>query len=630
MVLIGVIGTFWGLLKSRNGQPIEGPILAAATALGIVIIWTALRINSARPFLIFISSCWLITRGCVVLLFPKFQLLGDERYFHDFVSRLVSALAHGQISALSNSYDFPVWLARSFPFYIPLAAVFGANDVIAARWLNVLLGAGQLICLFFIARRLMGFRAARVTCLLLLLFPYHVINVLSYDPQIAGTFFLLLAVWIFLSLHKSPGYGRGICLGLSLLCAGIQRGGIDFLFIAVMLFLLIQRASARRTAVCLAAIFLIWLPLRLGFGHWVSSQDANLLRTHTLGFMTRGWNLDTAGEYLPLYEQLDVASAQPEKQRTLEAILITEFARQPVRSLLVLTPIKVAKFFALGYASTAEQGLAGGGYTHSVRAYQILRSFCAPLMLALCLLGLIRCWQSPALQRRLLVPVLSTVLSCAAIVLIWETSPRYSHPIHFALLILATAGLSGFSRSSRIFATRPRIALNFALDFASSGAAIALCWVVVSLCIVGVARSATNYQFLDPRAISALLDKKPMPVEPLHSFSSSWEGAIRLPAGTRLPANVEISFPKPQIAGWDHLSVSVWLPDLATGQDLFEITCRTGKASVTIPAAASGHISRVQVPRSGADSGVLSLTITSGQSRTASSIRLGIGYALAN
>ncbi len=613
MVLIGLIGTFWGLIRSTVGQPMDVTTLLAAAALSFAVIWTGVKISSARSFLIFISVCWLISRGSVVLLFPKFQLLGDERYFHDFVSRLVSAMAHGQISALSNSYDFPVWLARSFPFYLPLAAMFGGSDIVAARWLNVMLGAGQLICLFFIARRLMGFRAARVTCLLLLLFPYHFINVLSYDPQIAGTFFLLLAVWMFLS-------GRGVCLGLALLCAGIQRGGIDFLLIAVMLIVLLIQPSRNRV-VCLAAIFVIWLPLRLGFGHWVASQDASLLRTHTLGFMTRGWNLDTAGEYLPLYEQLDIASARPEKQRTLEAVLITEFARQPVRSLLVLTPIKIAKFFALGYASTAEQGLAGGGYTRAVRAYQILRSLFAPCILTLCLLGVIRCWKSAALQRRLLVPVLLTVLSCGAIVLIWETSPRYSHPIQFALLILATAGLTGFSRASREITIRPRLVL----DFASSGAAIALCWVIVSVGIVGVARSATNYQFLDPRGISAMLGNRPMPVEPLHSFSSSWEGAIHLPAGTALPASVQVSLPQPQTHDWDHLSVSVWLPD---GTPDCQVSCRTGKTSVAVPAAASGHISRVQVPKSGALT--LSITSSNGQRTTASALRVGIGYALAN
>jgi len=639
-------------------------MLLGAGVVSIAVVWAGFRMSSPRSFLIFIGACWLITRGGMILLFPGFQLTGDERFFHEFVSRLVDAMANGQISTLSNSYDFPVWLARSFPFYLPLAAIFGAHDIIAARWLNVVLGAGQLVCLFFIARRLMGLRAARVACLLLLLFPYHCVNVLSYDPQVAGTFFLLIAVWMFLSQAAPRGavasaqpqglrcsffvwrrtsapfalpYGRGsadfvvhgrvlgraFSLGLALLCAGVQRGGIDLLFVAIMLLMLLVNRT-RNSIVCLTAIFLVWLPLRLGFDHWVAAQDANRLRTHTLGFMTRGWNLDTAGEYLPLYEQLDIASAQPEKQRTLEAILITEFARQPVRSLLVLTPIKIAKFFALGYASTAEQGLAVGGYIHSVRAYQILRSFYAPFLLILCLLGLIRCSKSGALQRRFFVPVLLIVMGCAAIVLIWETSPRYSHPIQFALLLLATAGLAGFSRPSQIFGIRPR----FVLDFASSGAAIAFCWVMVSLCIVGVARSATNYQFLDPRAISALLEKKAVPVEPLHSFSSSWEGAIRLPAGTALPASVQISFPQPQIAGWDHLSVSIWLPDRTTGRDLCQVTRRTGQSSVAIPSAASGRISRLQVPRSG--SLTLMITSTTGQTRTASSLRLGIGYALAN
>jgi hypothetical protein len=624
MVLIGAAGTFWGLIQNIPGAPMGVPSLAVV-ALSIALIAAGLRIHSARLFLLFASVCWLVTRGSMVLLFPRFQLMGDERYFHEFVVGLVQAMAHGNISSLSSSYDFPVWLARAFPFYLPLGILFGANDVMAARWLNVLLGAGQMVCLFVITRRLMSAHAARVVCLLLLVFPYHLINVLSYDPQIAGTFFLLIALWMFLSMGS---VGRAVCLGLALACAGIQRGGIDYLLIAVMLLsLLLRRTSLRNALVCAAAVCLVWLPLRLGFDHWVTSQDKNLLRTHTLGFMTRGWNLDTAGEYLPLYEQLDIASAAPEKQRTLEAVLITEFAREPVRSLFILAPVKIAKFFALGYASTAEQGLAAGGYLEAVCAYQLLRAICAPLLLALCLLGLIRCWQSAALQRRFLVPVLFIVISCAAIVLIWETSPRYSHPIQFAVLILAAAGLAGFSRSCRAISV-PR----FVLDFASSGAAIALGWVMLSLCVVGIARSATNYQFLDPRALRAALNQNAIAVEPLHAFSSSWEGAIRLPAGTVLPATVQVSFPVPRMAAWDHLSVSIWLPDPVAGSQVCQVLCRAGKMSAGIPAAASGRIARIQIPRTGADAAVLSLSISSasGQRRTAAGMRLGIGYALAN
>jgi hypothetical protein len=601
MVLIGLIGTFWGLVRTLSSGDNEVLLTAMVTVVCLGLLWMGMRIRSQRWFLVFATGGWVVTRGAMVVLFPKFVLTGDERFFHDFVTRLVGAMAQGTISGLSNIYDFPVWLSRAFPFYLPLAAVFGAQDVEAARWLNVLLGAGQVVLLFLITRRLISARAAQFCCGLLLVFPYHWINVLSYDPQIAGTFFLLLAVWLF--LKATPGW-QVVSLGVALVLAGIQRGGIDLLMVAVMLI------RPRRLAVCAAAIFLVWLPLRVGFGQWVESQDAHLLRTHTLGFMTRGWNLDNAGEYLPLYEQLDVALPRPEKQRTLEAVLITEFAREPIRSLLIVAPVKIAKFFALGYASTAEQGLSAGGYSRAERLYQISRSLFAPLILGLCLLGLIRCWQSAALQKRFLVPVLLLVMSCAAIVLIWETSPRYSHPIQFALLILATVGIAGFSKSFEAIRVRPR----FVLEFAGSGVAIAGCWLVVSLGIVGVARSASSYQFLDPRAVHVQWGDKTIPVEPLHDYSRSWEGAIQVPAGSTLPATLRLSFPALRSAEWDHLSVSLWLPDAPAG---YRVSC--GETSV------SGRISRVQIP----PGGTLSLSV-SASGETRSPLRIGIGYALPN
>lgn len=658
MVLVGLAGAFWGLLKSASGLP----IMLTGLALGAAIIWQSLRIQSTRHFLVFCTTAWIISRGLIVALLPNFILTGDERYFHDFVTKLATVIGTGHTASLSNIYDFPVWLSRSFPFYLPLAAIFKSNDIWAARILNVLLGAAQLTLLFSIAQKFIGARPARLCCILLLLFPYHFINVLSYDPQIAGTFFLLLAVWLFLRLtnishRRAPQLSRDhvayrtvtvreraqpeilittLCLALSLLLAGIQRGGIDLLLAAVMLTVLLlqklsqpRRLNTRRITACLIAICLLWLPLRFTFNHWITSQDANVLRSHTLGFMTRGWNLASSGEYLPLYEQLDVAAAKAEKQRTLEAVLITEFARQPIRSLLILTPIKTAKFFALGHASTAEQGLIEAGYSRAASIYQSLSALYAPLILLLCLLGLVRCWRSARLQARLMTPVLLIVLSCLAIVLIWETSPRYSHPIQFALLILATVGLTAFSRSWLALRIQPRLVW----EFASSGAAIAVCWLVISGCIVGVARSATNYQFLDPRVISAHIGNKPVEVEPIHSFTQQWESAIRLPAGTALPATVQVSLPAPRVKPWDHVSVSLWLPDLPARNDTpFQVSCTTAKGTVTLPAAASGHIIRVELPRTAKDHGSLTLSLVpnTSQTLTVSPLRIGIGYALTN
>jgi hypothetical protein len=226
-------------------------------------------------------------------------------------------------------------------------------------------------------------------------------------------------------------------------------------------------------------------------------------------------------------------------------------------------------------------------------------------------------------------PVLLIVLSCLAIVLIWETSPRYSHPIQFALLILATVGITGISHSSFALRIQPRLIW----EFASGGAAIVASWLVISGCIVGVARSATNYQFLDPRAISAHIGNKPVEVEPIHSFTQQWESAISLPPGTALPAIVRVSLPAPHVKPWDHVSVSLWLPDLPAKNDApYRVSCITANGTVNLPSAVSGHIIRVALPSTAKEPGSLTLALVPapGQTLTASPLRIGIGYALTN
>jgi hypothetical protein len=345
--------------------------------------------------------------------------------------------------------------------------------------------------------------------------------------------------------------------------------------------------------------------------------------------MTRGWNLEASGEYLPILEQLDSVSAKPEKARTLEAVLVTEFAHQPVRALLILPFIKIAKFFAIGYASTAEAGLSDGGYARATLIYQSLRSLYAPLILLPCAVGLLICWESRRLQLRLMTPVLLMVMSCAAIVLIWETSPRYSHPVQFAMLMLATVGISRISRRP-LSLVLPARAL---LEVVSGSAAIVFCWLLLSACIFGAARSLTHEQLLDPRMMSLKIDDKPARVEPLHSFSASWEGDIALPQGTALPATVRVSFPEPPTGSWNHLSVSLWLPDAPSGSDKgYQVSYRHDGVSESVPSAESGHISRVEIPKAGDRPGTLILSVGSamGKTWTAEPFRIGIGYALAN
>jgi hypothetical protein len=226
--------------------------------------------------------------------------------------------------------------------------------------------------------------------------------------------------------------------------------------------------------------------------------------------------------------------------------------------------------------------------------------------------------------------VLLVVLSCSAIVILWETSPRYSHPVHFAVLMLASLGLlrisQGFSKGILPLLHGPRRMI----ELAACSAAIVVSWLLLSVGIFAVARAETSYQFLDPRKMTVQIDGRPAVVQPLHSYSSSWEGAIRLPVGTVLPASIRVSFPQFNAAKWNHLSIILWLPDLPVARkDALPVVCHVGDRDVGVPAAVSGRISRVEIPQKPGDPVMLDISVDSGgQDRTVSGFRVGIGYAL--
>ena len=615
---IGLAAVTFTVAKFVAGGTAPGLLTMGAGSLFLAaLVWAVMNIGSNTRFLAALISTWVSLRVAIVLLFPKYVLTGDEQYFHVFVAKLHTALLSGNIAALSNIYDYPVWLSRAFPLYLPLAFAFGSHDAMAARYMNVLLGAAQVVILFFIAQMLAGSKVAKLTCLLLLIFPYHCVNVLSYDPQVAGTFFLLLAILVFLKLikplHRTTAALAlsGFLLAISLLFAGIQRGGIDLLLIAVMIVVTGLLRVNRRSVVAIAcAVGFVWLPCRMAFDYWIGSHDSYHLRTHALGFMTRGWNFETSGEYLPLYEQLDVVSPPSEKKHLLEAILVTEFAKEPVRALIYLPIIKTAKLFAIGFASTAEIGLERGGYLSAAEVYKSLRSVYAPVILALAIYGLLLSFKRPKTLLRLMLPAILIAFSCAGIVLLWETSPRYGHPFHFAILFFASYGALGLSRNGI------RTAQASIKPILGGNLALVCCWLAFSTALFLTCRMLKSYWLVDPRSLTLTLDQKPIQIAPINPLTKSWEGQFKIPSGTALPATLQISTPAE-----DGLVLHLWFPNFDQDRYLVEV-----QDAGIMPPGASGHITRAVIRASHGHKLILEVRSTGGSSLASLPLTIGLGF----
>lgn len=578
----GMLGCVAGLLRHLRALPLW--VLAAACIFGIAAILAGCRLSmvSVRRvrdlwFVALLAAFWVGTRLAVAAAFPRYSLINDDKLMHDFVATLArEGLTHATLARLSSWYDYYLYLYRAFPLYYPLRVLFGAADLEAVHVVNAILGAGTLAFTFLIARRLVGSAYARVAAWLLAVCPYHVLDVLSYTPQIPGTFFLVVGVWLMLGglrKRQSPwldALWRGLALGCFLILVGIQRNGQDVLLLAIGAVVVALSALTKAGRAGLASMVAtgvlaaaVWFPVKSQFDAWVRANDVSRIRSPILGYVTRGWNLVSLGEYLGRYEQLDVAAAPQSKGRLLLSALATEAARKPVIMFGVVPVVKASKFFALGFGGTAEEGLAESGYRTAALVATAFRLTYAPVVVLMCMAGFIAALNRWRLAWRLCLPTASIVLAAAAIVLFWEAQPRYSHCIHFALVTVAAVGFGSLREEGRSAlwlhgGAGKRVAL--------SAAAGLVLWFAVAGAAYGVSRQARSYLYADVSAAVVEVGGQRAPARPLDRWTGAWEQVVTLSQGTRLPATLRIGWPSAvDTKGYSGLGMSLWTPEPADG-----------------------------------------------------------------
>ncbi len=490
--LLGGLASSARFLLGIAKQP-QWPTLGSAALLLIVAVagcaWCAksTRILSDTKFLALVAGLWVVSRCAVVFLFRNYVLVGDEYFLHQFVVAMAKGgLNHLNLGQLSNSYDFPIWLSRALPIYYPLRVVFGSNDLVAVRILNTVMGAGTLAFTFFIAKRVTSARMARVAAWLLLIFPYHVFDVLGCEPEIPGTLLFTAGIWLLLRLMDERSYSskviaEALLLGFLMALMGVVRGGLDLLLVVVAAVLVLcsrrwgnNRRSAK--AACLLALvaMAVWLPARYAVSRWVASYDLYHLRSQALGFLTRGSNPVSMGEYLLRYEELDAATPPVEKSRVLLSVLMTETRREPLVTLFAVPVAKLVKVFLPGYSASFERGLEMGGYNRATLAATGARLAFAPVLLIMGFIGALPASYRVWVVVRYRVPIVTVATASGALVLLWEASPRYSHCAHFALVILAAAGFAQLER--REFWRAPRLNRQAISRVATSTAGLFLIW----------------------------------------------------------------------------------------------------------------------------------------------------------
>jgi hypothetical protein len=272
--------------------------------------------------------------------------------------------------------------------------------------------------------------------------------VVDYSHHIAGAFYfaasIFLSLWIY--RHRSSFY-KALCgsipLSLLLCILSIQRG-VHLLMIGLLMLLVILSAFQRERArnKIQLAIFVLLIPLFImvpfsrQFNSWARAHDKYKLAPGLTGFLARGWNLETMGEYYGPYEQIARTLPQGEKQEVMLQLVLTQIHRYPVESLIVLPGIKILKFFLVGYASGLEESFSLSGWDGIRSAFRGSRLFVTPFILALAALGCLK-----IVGKQYSVPlyflIISATVTCLIFTFLGETSPRYSVYIYHVLLLLA-------------------------------------------------------------------------------------------------------------------------------------------------------------------------------------------------
>ena len=461
-----------------------------ATAIVAGLAWLRRR-RGDRVFLgTALGLALLVQLGAIWAADARWAWTGDAAIFRHYLNVLAeNGYAPETLGDLSQHYDYRVWTRRALPFYYALRVVAADRFIPAVQTFQALLIALSLGLAWRIARLFLGRRAAFWTVAFQLLMPFRAFICLELNHHVLGGFYFLVGLWVLAEwfrperrLLQTAGLAATAAVLLPLMRL---EGGIDVVWTgAVALVLFLIWLAGRQTAgqALRSAVFLLALPqlasaLLVGpVLHRIDRADRHRHEVGAVGFMARGWSPETGGEYCGTYELVDYLTPRAQKKSMQIAILASQAYYNPRVLLTSLLPIKLAKYFLLGYASGAEEMLAQNG---AERARALAEGARTAFLLALLPLMLWGGWLLlPRLRRNRRLPLVAPcALLAATYVLLGETSPRYSfyvQPFLFMLAALPLAAPPARRRKWARAAIRPGFAAAVALGGAGLAAAAAL------------------------------------------------------------------------------------------------------------------------------------------------------------
>lgn len=468
--------------------------VGAAAAILVAVLRLALEppaVRSDLRFLMGVAVAATAARALIWLAAASYRQAGDCLFMLDAI-RLLARDGFGDevmLRLAARYYDDYLWAGRSLPFLLPLARLWPGYEVETARALNLLLSLAHNLLVYGLSRRLAGRRVARAAYALVFAIPIHSWLILDYTHQYFGAFLVVSGVYLLVRASDSarvPVVRRvadGVLYGSVLAALHVQSGIDKFMLVAAaMAFVLfalgygLRDPRTARLAVMLAAAALVYAPIAHRFTEWLNQYRPARMSSHPISFTARGWNTVTMGEYYGVYEQIDRETPWPHKPDAMKGLILSQMAYEPAKTLLALPPVKVAKYFLIGYATAIEQQLADAKALRLESLFRGMRIAFAPVFLLLVGWGLWRMLGSAYARTPDLVFATGVpLLFCAVYLAAGETSPRYSFHVHGLLAVLgamafasAKNGLAWYVRARRVGGWAAAVALVLLLAAAAA------------------------------------------------------------------------------------------------------------------------------------------------------------------
>ena len=437
---------------------------AMISIIGVLVFsrWITVKTDNFSDFrfVAILASIVFVLKLVWIGFHLEYPQLADHAIFLDFVTRLSRAgFSASELTQLSSSYDYYIWVSRGFPFLHILAAWIPGHHVIAAMVLNAGFQSVTLLLTDRIGSRLIpDRRSRRIGLILLACIPFHWWQTLEYGHHIFSTFCICGSIFIAIKLAEAKSFSStfiwsailGVVFGVLALQVGVDQLGFGLAIIAAGVTLLsranphagcrgLLRGMMRLFTGMLVAV-VVWQTVKTTYFDWQASFDRHHLSSGVAGFMARGWSLEQWGEYDGRIEQIDRITPPGENRETMLAMVASRIYHQPVIAFAALLPVKVAKYSLVGFATVAEDALGTMGRPAELSWFRWLRLFYAPLFLLLALCAVLHLASSDISDQRLMLPSIFLLAACGVFTLMGETSPRYSIYVQPFMALLAGSG----------------------------------------------------------------------------------------------------------------------------------------------------------------------------------------------